>query len=160
MQARDVEAPLAPTALADGGVVDTPLGEAIPELREILGPAEATARGILEAEEALRLVRQRAEHTEDPEVRGELAAEALDHVERQLQLTRDRRWQLDSTEAKLWARRNRLEGFLIQTRGSAWWRMNRDGARTQAVGTDRTMEDRAPILARKGALLTTTADGS
>jgi hypothetical protein len=121
MQSREVAPPVAPAALADEGAAEAPLGEAIPQLREILGAAEERARGMLEAEEALRRVHQRFEQTEDPEVQGELAAEALGHVERQLELTRERRRQLDSIEAKLWARQNRLEGFLIHTRGSAWW---------------------------------------
>ena len=95
------------------------------DVREILGPAKETARSMLEAEEALHLVRQRFEQTEDPEARAELAAEALDHVERQLQLTGEQRRRLDSAEAKLWARRNRLEGFLIRARGSAWWHARR-----------------------------------
>jgi hypothetical protein len=111
MQARDAEPPVAATARAGEGAADAPLAETIPELTEILGPAEETARGMLEAEEALRLVRQRFEKTEDPELQGELAAEALDHVERQMQLTHERRRQLDSAEAKLWARQNRLEGL-------------------------------------------------
>ena len=136
MQARDVEPPVAPTALADEGAAEAPLGETIPQLSEILGPAEETARRMLEAEEALRLVRQRFEHTEDPELQGELAAEALDHVERQMQLTYERRRQLDSIEAKLWARQNRLEEYLIHTRGSAWWHARHNTARTEAVTTD------------------------
>jgi hypothetical protein len=137
MQARDAESQ-SPRGLSSAGATETPLGDTSPQLREILSRAEETARGMLEAEEALSLVQQRFEHTEDPEVRGELAAEALDHVERQLQLTAERRRQLDSSEAKLWARQNRLEGFLIQTRGSAWWHARRDTARTKALATDRT----------------------
>jgi hypothetical protein len=131
MQAPDVQPPIAQTALADDGAAEVPLAETIPRLSEILGPAEEAARDMLEAEEALRLVRQRFEHTPDPELRGELAAEALDHVERQLQLIRQRRQQLDSTEAKLWARQNGLERFLIHARGSAWWHARRDRARTK-----------------------------
>ena len=61
------------------------------------------------------------------------AVEALEHVERQLQLTHERRRQLDSIEAKLWARQNRLEGFLIHTRGSAWWHARRTTARAGAA---------------------------
>jgi hypothetical protein len=121
MQAREVEPPLAPTAPVVQGAAEAALGEMIPRLREVLGPAAQTAHGMLEAEDALHLVRQRFEQTEDPEVQGELAAQALEHVERQLELTRERRRQLDSVEAKLWGRQNRLEGFLIHTRGSAWW---------------------------------------
>ncbi len=125
MPAREVEPALAPTTPADGGVADAALGETIPQLREILGPAEESARGMLEAEDALHLVRQRFEQTVDPEKQGELAAEALEHVERQLDLVHERRRQLDSIEAKLWGRQNRLEGFLIHTRGSAWWHARR-----------------------------------
>lgn len=142
MQARDAEPPVAPTARADTRVAEAIREEMIPQLREILGPEEEIARGMLEAEEALRLVRQRFEHTEDPELQGELAAEALDHVERQMQLTHERRRRLDSTEAKLWARQNHLEGFLIHTRGSAWWHARRNTARTGAVATDRTSTSR------------------
>jgi hypothetical protein len=135
MQAPEVEPPPAPTAPVVQGAVEAALGETIPQLREILGPAEETARGMLEAEDALHLVRQRFAQTPDPEEQGELAAEALEHVERQLQLIHERRRQLDSIEAKLWARQNRLEGFLIHTRGSAWWhgRRTETGARLDAV---------------------------
>jgi hypothetical protein len=118
---------------ADQALGQAPLGETIPRLSDILGPAEEAARAMLEAEEALRLARQRFEQTEDPELQGELAAEALRHVERQLELTRERRRRLDSAEAKLWARQNRLEGFLIHARGSAWWHTRRDAARTKAA---------------------------
>jgi hypothetical protein len=107
------------------GAADAALGETIPQLREVLGPAEESARGMLEAEDALHLVRQRFAQTVDPEEQGELAAEALEHVERQLKLTHERRRQLDSIEAKLWGRQHRLEGFLIHTRGSAWWHARR-----------------------------------
>jgi hypothetical protein len=136
MQARDVEPPVSPAERADEGAAEMPLGETAPRLREILGQAEESARGMLEAEEAFRLVRQRLERTENPEARGELAAEALIHVERQLELTQERRRQLDSTEAKLWARQNRLEGFLIHARGSAWWHARPRTARTETVATD------------------------
>jgi len=125
MQSRDADPQVAPTAPVDEGAAHALLGETTSQLREILGPAEETARSMLEAEEALHLVRQRFEQTEDPEARAELAAEALDHVERQLQLTGEQRRRLDSAEAKLWARRNRLEGFLIRARGSAWWHARR-----------------------------------
>jgi hypothetical protein len=121
MQARETEPHPAPAAPADEGAAEAALGETTPQLRDVLGPAEETARGMLEAEDALHLVRKRFEQAVDPEAQGELAAEALEHVERQLELTRERRRQLDSIEAKLWGRRNRLEAFLIRTRGSSWW---------------------------------------
>ena len=65
---------------------------------EPLGPPLESTSSMLEAEEALRLVRERFEHTQDPEAQGELAAEALGHVERQLKLTRERRRALDGVE--------------------------------------------------------------
>jgi hypothetical protein len=125
MQARETEPPATPTAPAEQGAVDAALGEVTPQLREILGPAEATACGMLEAEDALHLLRQQFARTVDPQEQGELAAEALKHVEHQLELASERRRQLDSIEAKLWARQNRLEGFLIHTRGSDWWHARR-----------------------------------
>jgi hypothetical protein len=125
MQPRETEPALAPAKPVNEDPVEGALGERTPQLRDVLGPAEETARGMLEAEDALHFVRRRFARTVDPEVQGELAAEALDHVERQLQLTHERRRQLDTIEAKLWARQNRLEGFLIHTRGSAWWHARR-----------------------------------
>jgi hypothetical protein len=125
MQAREIEPPLAPTAPVVQGAAEAALGETTPRLREVLGPAEESARGMLEAEDALHLVRQRFEQTVDPEEQGELAAQALEHVERQLELAHERRRQLDKIEAGLWTRQNRLEGFLIRTRGSAWWHARR-----------------------------------
>ncbi len=98
---------------------------------EPLGPPLESTSSMVEAEEALRLVRERFEHTEDPEAQGELAAEALDQVERQLELARERRRALDGVEGKLWARRNRIERFLIQRRGSTWWRARRKSAATR-----------------------------
>ena len=96
------------------------------------------ARSMVEAEEALRLVRERFERTDDPEAQEELAAEALDHVERQLRLTRERRQGLDSIEGKLWAKRNALERFLIRRRGRAWWRARRGLAQPGAPAPERT----------------------
>jgi hypothetical protein len=100
-------------------------GETTARMRELLGVARETARGMFEAEEALRLLRERFEHEQDAEAQGELAAQALDQVERQLDLARARRQQLDSIEGRLWTRRNRLERFLIHTRGRAWWHARR-----------------------------------
>jgi hypothetical protein len=86
-------------------------------------------------EEVLSTLRQRFEQADDPQVRSELAAEALDYVERQLELVREQRQQLDSNEGKLWARRNRLERLLIDARGRDWWRARRDRARAQALAS-------------------------
>jgi hypothetical protein len=139
MQAREAEPHLTPPAPVDEGAVEAALRETTPQLREVLGPAEETARGMLEAEGALQLVRQRFEQTVDPEEQGELAAEALEHVERQLKLARERRRQLDNIEAKLWGKQNRLEGFLIHTRGIAWWHAYR--AKTPAPASIPSADD-------------------
>jgi hypothetical protein len=96
-----------------------------PRLSEPLASAQETASDMLEAEDALRLVRERFERTENPDVQAELAVAALGQVERQLELTRERRRNLDGIEGKLWSRRNRLEQFLIQARGTAWWHSHR-----------------------------------
>lgn len=138
MRAREVEPAPTPTAPVGQGAAETALGEMSPQLREVLGPAEESARGMLEAEDALHLVRQRFEQTVDPEVQGELAAQALEHVERQLRLAHERRRQLDGIEAKLWGRQHRLEGFLIHTRGSAWWhaRRSENGSRFHLATSD------------------------
>jgi hypothetical protein len=129
MQARDGGAQrsaMTPSRVGVGdpfsGVTDGRTGLNVTELAR---EAQEAARGMDEAEDALRVVCEHFERTDDTEARGELAAEALDHVERQLRLTRHRRQGLDSIEGKLWARRNALERFLIHTRGRAWWRARR-----------------------------------
>lgn len=118
----------APAPTAEAGVdpiKDAPVGHEGVGVRELLDVARDAARSMLEAEDALQLLRDRYELTENAEAQGELAVEALEQVERQLSLTRGRRYQLDSIEGQLWARRNRLERFLINTRGRAWWRARR-----------------------------------
>jgi hypothetical protein len=95
------------------------------------------------AEEALSRLRRRFDQTDDPRAQSELAAEALEHVERELGAIRERRQQLDSSEGKLWSRRNRLERFLIDTRGLDWWRARR--------GRERDLTLRATRDARSAA---------
>jgi hypothetical protein len=102
-------------------------------IEDMFDGAQDAARGLREAEEALEVVRQRFERTEDEGARDQLAAEALEHVERQLALARERRRQLDSVEAKLWARRNRIERLLIHARGSDWWRARRGPRQAEAA---------------------------
>ena len=113
-------------------------GRTVANVTRLVGEAQEAARGMVEAEDALGVVREHFERTEDPEVQGDLAAEALDHVERQLTLTRQRRQGLDSIEGKLWARRNALERFLIRTRGRAWWRARRSLAQPGLRSSERT----------------------
>jgi hypothetical protein len=92
---------------------------------ELLSVAESTARDMLAAEDAFGLLRERFYSSDDPHARAALAAEALEALERQMQLVRERRRRLDRVEGTLWARRNRLERFLIHARGLAWWHARR-----------------------------------
>jgi hypothetical protein len=104
-------------------------GATVLRVTELLGVAQETTQGMLDAEEALQGLRARFGQTEDTDAQAELAAEALDHVERQLALMRERRRLLDGVEGTLWSRRNRLERFLIEARGTAWWRAHRNKPR-------------------------------
>jgi hypothetical protein len=81
---------------------------------------------------------------DDPRAQSELAAEALDQVERELGAIRERRQQLDSSEGKLWSRRNRLERFLIDARGLDWWRARRERARDLTLQATRDGRSAAP----------------
>jgi hypothetical protein len=76
----------------------------------------------IKAEDAVRVALERFELADDPETRGELAVAALEQLERQLELVRADRLSLDRVEVVMWAARSRLERFLIETRGKAWWR--------------------------------------
>jgi hypothetical protein len=140
MQAREVGNRVAATAQDGpaGPFAELAVGHAAPRISELLAVAQEAARGMVEAEDALRLVGERFQRTEDPDVRADLAAEALDHVERQLGLTRQRRQGLDSIEGTLWARRNGLERFLIHTRGRVWWHERRQRTRPETPASDRT----------------------
>jgi hypothetical protein len=129
MRAHDGETQLAAMAPSRQGVGDPFTG---------VTDADTVLHVTVEAEDALRLVCEHFERTDDPEAQGELAVEALDHVERQLALTRHRRQGLDSIEGKLWARRNALERFLIHTRGRAWWRERRSLAQPGGPASEQT----------------------
>jgi hypothetical protein len=119
----------APEGASDGGrahrsdrEANTEPTGADPRLTVLLDSAQQTARAMLDADDALRGLREHFEQTEDHETQGELAASALHLVEHQLELTREHRHNLDGVEGQLWSKRNRLERFLISTRGTAWWR--------------------------------------
>ncbi len=99
-------------------------GDRAPRPAMTPGPADTMLAG----EQELENLRECFDQTRDPGAKGELAASALEHIERRLRLTRGRRQELDSIEGRLWARRNRLERFLIQTKGHAWWRNHREAA--------------------------------
>jgi hypothetical protein len=119
---------------------EMPAGRALPPVREMLSLAQETARRMFEAEDSLHLVRERFQQTEDPQARAELAAQGLEHIERELSIARARRQQLDSIEGNLWARRNRFERFLIHARGRAWWQARRRPAQAQTLRAEQPRE--------------------
>ena len=86
-----------------------------------------------QADEALARLHSRFALAQDPAIQGEIAEEALELVERQLTAVRDWRGSLDGLEGSLWARRNRIERFLISTGGRDWWRARRERARRCAA---------------------------
>jgi hypothetical protein len=89
-----------------------------------IGPPTAAAEepsAMLAAEHELEALKQCFEQSDDPQTRGALALSALEAVERQLHLARERRHELDGVEGRLWARRNRIERFLIGAKGRDWW---------------------------------------
>jgi hypothetical protein len=93
----------------------------LPGLGEMITLPQDSIDGFAEAEEELRRVRERFPVAHDLDAQVRLAAHALDQTERELSLAGEHRRKLDAVEQKLWARRNRLEKFLIQARGSDWW---------------------------------------
>jgi chromosome segregation ATPase len=101
----------------------------------LMEAADRAARLMQEAEAELAEIRERFEVTEDEQVKGELADAALARVEGQIELMQERRRSLDRVEGKLWARRNRLERFLIGARGRQWWNNRREAARERALSS-------------------------
>jgi DNA-binding transcriptional MerR regulator len=81
-------------------------------LKNLLGLSLDELRGLLEAEEARRLLRERWHATEDPLERREILQAAIGHVERQLALVRTRRTEIDKLEAELGDKRRRLRSRL------------------------------------------------
>jgi MerR family transcriptional regulator, repressor of the yfmOP operon len=81
-------------------------------LKELLGVSLDELRDLVAAEDARALLRAEFRRTEDPERRAALLREALGHLERQLELIRRRRSDLDELEAELVARRERVQAKL------------------------------------------------
>jgi len=81
-------------------------------LKNLLGLSLDELSGLVEAEEARRLLRERWHRTEDPGERHEILVAAIGHVERQLALVRARRTDIDKLEAELADKRRRLRNRL------------------------------------------------
>jgi DNA-binding transcriptional MerR regulator len=84
-------------------------------LKELLGLSLEELRALLEAEEARAALREEW-HTAEPRAtrRREILEEALGHLDRQLELVRRRRTEIDRLEEELTTRRKRVRSRLKQ----------------------------------------------
>jgi DNA-binding transcriptional MerR regulator len=85
-------------------------------LKDALGISLEQLRDLVAAEDARALLRDEFRRTEDPERRAALLHEALRHLDRQLELVRHRRSDLDELERELTERRGRVTARLDELR--------------------------------------------
>jgi DNA-binding transcriptional MerR regulator len=81
-------------------------------LKSLLGVSLDELKELVEAEESRALIRREYHASDDPVRKRELLDEALGHIERQLELVRRRRSELDSLEADLAGKRRRVRDRL------------------------------------------------
>jgi DNA-binding transcriptional MerR regulator len=81
-------------------------------LKDALGVSLEELRDLVAAEDARALLRDEFRRTADPVRRADLLREAQRHLERQLELVRDRRRDLDQLERELIERRARVSARL------------------------------------------------
>jgi DNA-binding transcriptional MerR regulator len=77
-------------------------------LRSLLGVSLEELKELVEAEDARALIRREYQASDDPARRRELLDEALGHIQRQLDLVRRRRIELDKLESELTGKRRRV----------------------------------------------------
>jgi DNA-binding transcriptional MerR regulator len=77
-------------------------------LKELLGVSLDELRELVAAEDARAALRAEFRRTEDPRRREQLLEQALGHLDRQLELVRARRHDLDALELDLAERRRRV----------------------------------------------------
>jgi DNA-binding transcriptional MerR regulator len=85
-------------------------------LKSLLGVSLDELKELVEAEEARALIRREFRRSEDPVRKRELLDEALGHIDRQLELVRGRRGELDKLEAELSGKRRRVRDRLRKLR--------------------------------------------
>ena len=85
-------------------------------LKDALGISLEELRDLVAAEDARALIRDEFRRTEDPERRVTLLHEALGHLDRQLELIRHRRRDLDQLERELAERRGLVTARLDELR--------------------------------------------
>jgi DNA-binding transcriptional MerR regulator len=86
-------------------------------LRDLLGVSLEELRELVEAEEARAVLRREFHRSDDPERRAEILRQALGHIERQLELVRRRKAELERLEGELAARRRRVKRRLADGAG-------------------------------------------
>jgi DNA-binding transcriptional MerR regulator len=77
-------------------------------LRSLLGVSLEELKELVEAQDARALIRREYQQSDDPARRRELLDEALGHIQRQLDLVRRRRGELDKLESELTGKRRRV----------------------------------------------------
>ncbi len=77
-------------------------------LRDLLGVSLEELRTLVEAEDARAVLREEFSRSEDPERRHEILLEALGYVDRQLELVRRRKRELEGLEGELARKRRRI----------------------------------------------------
>ncbi|MFL5884758.1 MAG: MerR family transcriptional regulator [Thermoleophilaceae bacterium] len=81
-------------------------------LKSLLGVSLDELKELVEAEDARAMIRREYRKSDDPDRKSELLEEALGHIERQLELVRGRRAELDSLESELAGKRRRVRHLL------------------------------------------------
>jgi len=81
-------------------------------LKSLLGVSLEELKELVEAEDARALIRREYRASDDPRRKRELLDEALGHIERQLELVRRRRAELDGLESELAGKRRRVRDRL------------------------------------------------
>ena len=81
-------------------------------LKSLLGVSLDELKELVEAEDARALIRREYQASDDPARKRELLDEALGHIERQLELVRRRRGELDGLESELAGKRRRVRDRL------------------------------------------------
>ena len=88
------------------------------QLKELLNLSLDELRGLVEAEEARAVIRERYRSSTDAAERERLLQAAAHHLDRQLALVRDRRTALGELEERLAERRERVAERLAELRPS------------------------------------------
>jgi MerR family transcriptional regulator, repressor of the yfmOP operon len=86
-------------------------------LRDLLGVSLEELRELVEAEDARAVLRRQFHASEDPSRRSEILREALGYLDRQLELVRRRKAELEALEDELSARRRRVRRRLAEHAG-------------------------------------------